>query len=83
MDGHKIIVLFLPSYGQTDGKLKQKGLQSSVDLYEKNIDKAKHIEHIFSSKASPEEREEAIGMVEEFQDYYQSLSASINKENRL
>ena len=35
MDGHKIIVLFLPSYGQTDGKLKQKGLQSSVDLYEK------------------------------------------------
>lgn len=80
IDGHKVIAVLLASYGQTDGTLKQKGLQSSLGMYEKDLDRAKHLERIFSNDATEEEKEEARQMIEEFKDYYKGFSNDNKKE---
>ena len=49
-------------------------------MYEKDLDRAKHLERIFSNDATEEEKEEARQMIEEFKDYYKGFSNDNKKE---
>ena len=80
IDGHKVIAVLLPSFGKTNVNVKKKGLLSSLGMYKNNLDRAKHLERIFSNDATEEEKEEARQMIEEFKDYYKGFSNDNKKE---
>lgn len=80
IDGHKVIAVLLPSYGKTDGNVKKWGLLSSLGMYENNIYVAEQLGKICSNNATEEEKKEALGMIEEFKEYYKGFDKDISKE---